>query len=188
MTEAVERKFYLKEFRAIARAIANYEDLTTLINHIVQGLSQTFNVKGCCVMLLEEREHQFIQVGSYGISDEYLSKGPIIVDPEHCAFCQKIPVLIEDLQDDPRVQYPEEAIKENVHSMLSVPIKSRGVVIGMLRMYHSEKINLHYDDIESITILAELAGLVIENFGLRNFLDSVKLSMGNLPLRMLEGL
>ena len=57
-----------------------------------------------------------------------------------------------------------------------------------MRMYHSDRILLHDDDIESILVLCRQLGLAIEYNGLRNFLDMLKGAMGNLPLRMLEGL
>ena len=50
MTRQVKRKFYLKEFKAISRAVSNYEDLNLLFTHIVEGLCRTFSLKGCCIL------------------------------------------------------------------------------------------------------------------------------------------
>jgi hypothetical protein len=44
---------------------------------------------------------------------------------------------------------------------------------------------LHDDDVESLAIMSELLGLVIDNNGLKNFLEHVKMALDNLPLRML---
>ncbi len=48
-----------------------------------------------------------------------------MVPESKCAICTRKPVFVEDIQIDPRVQYPEAATKEGIVSMLSVPIKSR---------------------------------------------------------------
>ncbi len=48
-------------------------------------------------------------------------------------------VLILDTSNDSRVQYPEEAKKEGIASVLSVPITVKGQIIGVLRIYTSEK-------------------------------------------------
>jgi GAF domain-containing protein len=109
-----------------------------------------------------------------------------MVNEQYSSFFTGEPVLIEDLQHDPRILYPKEADKENLHSMLSIPIKSRGAITGIIRMYHSEPIHLHDEDVESISVLGELLGLVIENHGLRNFLEEVKVATRNLPSRLLS--
>jgi signal transduction protein with GAF and PtsI domain len=182
------RKFYLYEFKAISRAISTYEDLNVLFNHIAEGLCRTFNSKGCIIMLLDEGEKQLYQVSSYGISDEYLNKGPVLVNDINCDFIDDKPIIIEDMQEDKRVQYPKAALEENISAMLSVPIKCRKSIIGIIRLYNKESIMLHKDDIDSICILSYQLGIVIENNGLKNFFEGVKSSMISLPPRMLKGL
>ena len=186
MQEQPERKIYLQEYKAISRAISTYEDLNLLLNHITEGICWNFKVKGCSIMLYDEREKQLFHVSSHGISEEYLNKGPVFVDGKHSSFVTGEPVFVENFQDDPRVQYPDAATKEGFRSMLSVPIMSRKEPIGVIRIYNSEPWALHDEDLDSFRTLAEHLGLVIENHGLRNFLDGVKMAMQSLPLRMLE--
>ena len=186
MTQKWERKFYLPEFRSITRILSSNSELLVLINQMVEGICRTFEVQGACIMLYDDAEKQLFNVGSYGISEQYLTKGPVLVNQQYSSFFTGEPILIEDLQHDPRILYPKEADKENLHSMLSIPIKSRGAITGIIRMYHSEPIHLHDEDVESISVLAELLGLVIENHGLRNFLEEVKVATRNLPARLLS--
>jgi signal transduction protein with GAF and PtsI domain len=188
MDEKLDRRYYLKHFKAISHAISTYQDLNTLINHLAEGTSRAFKAKGCSLMLLDERENQLFHVGSYGISEEYISKGPVMVKDKYCAICTGEPIFIEDMQNNPLVQYPKAAAREGIVSMLSIPIKCRGAIIGILRTYHGEPRVYHEDDIDSLCVLCGLLGLVIENNGLRNFLEQVKVALGSLPLRMLEGL
>ena len=188
MTHKLERRFYLREFRAISHAISTYQDLNVLMNHLVEGTARTFAAKGCSIMLLDEREKQLFHVSSYGISDDYLRKGPIMVDDRYCAICTGKPEYFRDIQNDPHVQYPEAAAKEGIVSMLSVPIKYREDVTGILRVYHGEARQFHESDVDTLCVLAEQLGVVIEHNGLKNFLDRVKMALESLPLRMLEGL
>lgn len=188
MQKKSERKFYLRHFKAISHAIATYEDLNTLIKHLAEGTSRSFKAKGCSIMLLDEQENQLFHVASYGISKDYLRKGPVFFDMDHCAFSTGKPVFVENMPDDSRVQYPEAAVKEGIVSMLSIPIKCRKAIIGILRIYHGEPWMLHEEDVDSLCVLTELLGLVIENNGLKNFLDQVKVALESLPLRMLEGI
>jgi signal transduction protein with GAF and PtsI domain len=188
MTKEPARKFYLKEFKAISHAISSYEDLNLLINHLVEGTVRTFEAKGCSIMLYDDREKQLFPVGTYGISEKYLLKGPIFVDDKHSAFVKGKPVFIEDIQNDPRLQYPEAAKKEGIVSMLSIPIIFRGTPIGLIRIYYEEFRRVNEEDIDALSILAAHLGLVIENNGLKNFLEKVKVAIDSLPVRMLEGL
>ena len=188
MPKIGERKFYLKHFKAISKAIATYEDPNTLMKHLTEGTARTFNAKGCSIMLLDERAKQLIHLANYGISEEYLSKGPVFFEMENCAVSTGEPVFIEDMQHDPRVQYPEAAKKEGIRSMLSVPIRCRDTVIGILRLYHAEPWLLNEEDVDSLSILTSLLGVVIENHGLKNFLEQVKSALESLPLRLLKGL
>lgn len=183
------RKFYLKEFKAISHAISTYEDLNLLIHHLAEGAGRAFKAKGCSIFLLDDRENQLFRVANYGLSTEYGKKGPIFVtDESEAGTYTGKPVFIQDMQNDPRVQYPEAATKEGIVSMLSIPIKCRKVTIGLLRIYHAKPLVFHEEDIDALCILAEHLGLAIEFNGLNNFLDKVKTAMGSLPVRMLEGL
>ncbi|WP_321491427.1 GAF domain-containing protein [uncultured Desulfobacter sp.] len=184
MDNAVERKFSLEQFRAISHAISTYDDLELLLTHITEGVARSFKIKGCCIHVLDEKENQLFMVSSYGISREYLEKGPIFIDEKDSALVKGEPVFIEDIQTDARVQYPKQAADENIASMLSIPIKYRGTVTGVLRMYHHEALAINAQDLESLSVLLEHLGVVIENNGLKNVIDQLKVVMDNLPPRV----
>ncbi len=188
MSQERNRRFDLKEFKAISRAISKYEDLNILIEHFVEGITRAFKVKGASIMLYDEAEGQLFRVASYGMSEGYLNKGPVFLDENDDAFIKGEPVFVQDLQNDPRVQYPEAARSENIRAMLTFPIKSREAMAGLLRIYNNESIILHPDDVDSITILALHLGLVIQENGLRNFVQMVCGAISDLPPRLRKGL
>jgi signal transduction protein with GAF and PtsI domain len=188
MKQKHERKFYLKHFRSICHAISTYEDLNMLTNHLSEGTCRRFKAKGCSIMLLDERDNQLHPVSSYGISEEYLNKGPIFIDDKHSAISKGEPVFVEDMQNDPRVQYPQAAAKEGIAAMQSIPIKCRNSIIGVIRIYHNEPTIIHDEDIETLCVMSENLGLVIENNGLKNFLEGVLTALESLPPRMIEDL
>ena len=188
MNDQKLKRIFLREFKAISRAIMTYEDINLLINHIVERISRSFEVKGCSIMLFDEREKQLIRVASFGVSERYLKKGPLFIDGKYTAFVTGKPVFIQDFQNDRRIQYPEEARKEGIVSMLSVPIKYRRDPMGLIRIYHHEKWTLDEEDSDSFELIAMQLGLVIENNGLKNFFEKVRGAMESVPLRMLRGI
>jgi signal transduction protein with GAF and PtsI domain len=179
-----EIRFDLRQFKSISHAISTYEDLNLLIKHLAEGTTKAFDAKGCCIMLLDEREQQLFTVSSFGISDEYLQKGPLFVDNKYTALVTGKPVFIQDMQNEKNVQYPEAAKTEGIISMLSIPIKYRKAVLGVIRIYMGESGNFHEEDIDSLRVIGVNLGLVIEINGLNNFLEKVKVAMDSLPLRM----
>ncbi len=188
MDKEPKRRFHLHHFKSISHAIATYEDLGLLFNHLAEGTARAFDAKGCAIMLLDEREKQFFLVSSYGISESYKKKGPILIDQSDSAFFINEPVFIKDMLCDNRIHYPEEAKEEGFVSLLCIPIRHRKDPIGLVRIYHAEAIQYHKEDVDALCVLCELLGMVIEINGLINFLDKVKVAMGSLPTRMLAGL
>ncbi len=187
MAKTIERKFYLKQFKAISNAISTYEDINLLVNHLVEGVCRTFSVKGASIMLFDELEQQLFRVSSYGISDEYHNKGPVFVDQKYRSLDTGKVEIVSHMKTDKRIQYPEAAEKEGIVSMVAIPIKYRTNVLGEIRIYHSETLVLHNEDVESLCVLANQLGLAIENNGLKNFLEQIRMAIEALPPRMLKG-
>jgi signal transduction protein with GAF and PtsI domain len=181
-----ERRIAIKDFKTICRAIATYEDLDLLFDHFVEVISRAFDVKGCSLLLFEEHKKQLIRVGSFGISETYLNKGPVFMDDMESAFVKCEPVFVEDMQNDPRIQYPEAAAKEGIVSLLSFPMICREKVVGLTRLYHSDYWALHEEDLDLLCVMHRLLAFVIEINGLKNFLEQIKVEIGKLPPRMLE--
>ncbi len=182
-----ERKFYLKQFKAISNAISTYEDFNLLANHLVEGVCRTFRFKGASIMVLDELENQLFRVSSYGISEEYLNKGPVFMDDTNCSIHTGNVECVNDMQHDSRIQYPEAARKEGIVSLMAIPIRFRQTVIGVIRIYHDQPLHLHEDDISSLCILGNQLGLVIEVNGLKHFVDHIKTAINSIPPRLLQG-
>ena len=185
MPSKPQRRIKIKDFKRICRAIATYEDLDLLFEHLVEVISRAFKVKGCSLLLLDESKKQLIRVSSFGISEAYLNKGPIFMDANESALIKCEPVFVADMQKDPRIQYPQAAATEGIVSLLSFPMICRGKVIGITRLYHSEYWALHDEDLDLLCVMHRLLAFVIDNNGLRNFLEQVKMEITKLPPRML---
>ncbi|MBA7643279.1 hypothetical protein ES703_51000 [subsurface metagenome] len=72
-------------------------------------------------------------------------------------------VVILDVTEDERIQYPEAARKEGIKSMLTVPITLRDENIGILRVYTSEPRQFSEDDIYFVKMVAHLGAIALEN-------------------------
>jgi signal transduction protein with GAF and PtsI domain len=181
-----ERKFYLKQFKAISNAIATYEDFNLLMNHLAEGVCRTFKIKGASIMILDEIEKQLFRVSNYGISENYLNKGPVFADQKYRSLATGKVEIICDMQHDDRIQYPDAAKEEGIVSLMAIPIKYRKNAIGEMRLYFGQPMNMHEEDVESLCVLSNQLGVIIENNGLKNFVEQIKMAIDSLPPRMLK--
>lgn len=154
---------YLSAFIKITRAISSSIDLQDVLHLIVKRTCEITGSKGCTLMLLDGEGETLGIKSSYGLSDQYLGKGSISADKSISDTLKGKPVIIEDATSDPRVQYPHEAKKEGIASIVSVPIILRERIMGVLRLYTPVLCRFTRDDIDFLSAIAMQSGLAIEN-------------------------
>ncbi len=154
---------YLSAFVNITRAVSSSLELQEVLHQIVKSTCETTGSKGCTLMLLDEGGERLEVKSSYGLSDQYVGKGPVSADKSIFDTLKGKPVIIEDAGSDPRVQYPLEAKQEGIASIVSLPIILRGIVIGVLRLYTAVPCRFAQDDIDFLSAIAMQSGLAIHN-------------------------
>lgn len=76
------------------------------------------------------------------------------------------PVIIPDATKDERFQYQEQARKEGITSILSMPIKLRQEIIGVIRVYTGEPRQFTADEVFFVEAVANLGAIALENANL----------------------
>ncbi len=168
---------YVKLSRVID-AISSLAELDDFCEHIVHSITQALAIKGCTLMLLDRATNELKIAASHGLSREYLEKGPISAKKSIAESLTEGPVAIYDVDDDPRLQYPEEAKKEGIQSIVSLPVVLRGKPLGALRLYRSESWEVSIEDITVFQALVLIIALTIDNIriqkGLKASIDVLK--------------
>ena len=70
---------------------------------------------------------------------------------------------VEDMAVDPRVLYPEDAVREGVASILCVGMIWAGRPVGVMRLYTAQVRPFTDDQKNLLQAIAQLAGAVIRN-------------------------
>ena len=154
---------YFKLFTDVCKAINSSLNFTDVLNSITENYVKALNVKACAIFLLS-REWKILKVrSSCGLSEAYLNKGAVDAEKSMVESLEGKPVEVFDVMKDPRIQYPKEAQKEGISSILSVPITVMGKIIGVLRIYNSKPHKYADDEIEFISSLADMSAIAIEN-------------------------
>ena len=145
----------------ITKAISHSRDPEEVLLMTVESIKTALNVKGCALFIINRKTEELELGASYGLSDEYINKGPISALRSIAESLKEGPVAIYDVTDDPRIQYPKEAEEEGIASILSAPIVAGGRIIGAMRVYTSQRWEFTLEDVNFVQALAQMAGMAI---------------------------
>ena len=146
----------------IAQKLNSKLESQEVLRTIVESIRDAADAKGCSLMLLTPDRQELIHSVACGLSDWYVRKGPVKVDAAIAQALEAKPVAILDATTDRRVQYKEQAKKEGVVSLLSLPLKRRGQVIGIVRVYTAEPRQFPDNEIDFFSALANLGAVALE--------------------------
>ena len=167
----------IQNARLVERIIQNatlFHDMSDSINstqfnikkilHILTAdIAETFGMKGANIRLKNEDTGTLELVASYGLSEEFLNKGPIDIDKSVLAALEGEAVVIRDARTDERIQYRDAMKKEGIVSVMVLPIQSGDEIIGVMCLC----CDIERDYPKDIRILAEAlahqGGIAIQN-------------------------
>jgi len=160
---AIDRAQYFRSFRDVSALISKSLDIKEILGSITKNVARSLITKGCAIFLLSKVENRLKLKSSYGLSDAYLNKGPVDAEKSIAECLDGKPVFVLDATTDPRIQYRAEAEKEGVASILSVPMSTKGQIIGVLRTYTAKPHEFTENETEFIFGITEMGGIAIEN-------------------------
>ena len=142
----------------VAKSISHSKDPEEVALMTVDSIKTALDVKGCALFLFNRKTDELELATAFGLSDDYINKGPVSSLRSIAQSLEDGPVAIYDVTDDPRIQYPKEARKEGISSILSVPMVVGGNLIGAVRVYTSEPWEFTMHDVSFVQALAQIAG------------------------------
>ena len=174
LDRAYHRMEALHEIGQVVNSSLDLEEVLGLIAEHATGLLQG---KASAIRLLDRRGRTLVVGGSYGLSQHYVGKGPVEVgrsgvDAE--ALEGKV-VEVRDVASDARFQYPEEARREGLCSMLCCPMRAKDRTLGVIRVYTGEPREFGDEEQQLLRNLANLGAVAIQNartYGELQTLDS----------------
>jgi transcriptional regulator with GAF, ATPase, and Fis domain len=177
---AAENKITIDIFKAVTRSVAHSEDLDVMTNHLAQLLTASLDIKGCAIFVLNAITEELEILASFGLSAKYLTKGPLNTPKSINETFRGNPVVIADIgKSNKSLQYPEEARKEGIAAIVSLPIVHLTEVVGVLRLYHYEPWKVSDQDLESLQILAGIIGLAMTYTRFHNTVHAIAEVLGH---------
>jgi GAF domain-containing protein len=152
-----------KQFYEVAQAVTSAGDPKSVLQSTVESVAEHIGARGCSIMLFTPNKQHLLHSAAYGLSEQYIKKGPVSVDESISDALEGNPVVVLDATKDERMQYPNHAKKEGIASILSVPIMHDEDIVGVMRVYTSEPRDFTSDDIDFATSAASLAATALKN-------------------------
>jgi two-component system NtrC family sensor kinase len=181
MNNGVDYKVMYHAFREISTLMHSSRTLREVIERTVWKSTEILNAKGALLRLRNAETGQFEVAAAYGLGEWYLKKGPVSTEriladlPENDQV-----VIIEDIMSTPRVEYPREAWQEGIRMMLDVPLTLDQDIIGLLRVYLSEKRTFFDEEKNFIIYTAEQCACAINKV---RFIENQRAKYDHLALQ-----
>lgn len=179
---ADESKMNLDVFKVVCKALSRSDSLETMAKHLTQLLVGAMEIKGCSIFVLNPDSKELEILASFGLSPNYLNKGPVMVDRGICALYEGKPIIVRDISKDERLQYPGEAKEEGIGAIVSICIPFYEETIGGLRLYHHRPWDISPQDLDYLLIMAEHVGLAMMFTRAIGALQAMDQTMADLPV------
>ena len=164
--ELRQRLVELTALSNVSRMLAEARDPQRLLDRALAVVVDVMGVKAGSIRLIDRAKDELVIRAAHHLSDEYRDKGPVNLSNsaiERVALGPQGYEYVADLRHDPRVQYPGEAAREGVVSMLSVGLVYHGEPIGVLRVYTAERTTFARAEIDLLQAIAGQLAAAIEN-------------------------
>jgi len=163
MDKKIEFETLYNILREISTSLHSGAHIEDVLDTIVKKSAEMLNARGALVRILNSETRQLELGAAYGLSDQYVSKGPIPSEEIITDLCRQNRIItIHDILNDPRVQYPKEAWTEGIRMMIDAPITYKDDVLGILRIYFDEPREFSDEELHYIILIAERGASVIQ--------------------------
>jgi PAS domain S-box-containing protein len=162
-TEMENQIDFMQEMQKISSLVNSTLDLNAVLQIIVNRLPRSMGCKACTIRLLRPENNQLELVASSGLSEGYQQRGQVENEHNIAVALTGAPVSIYDVSHDERVSYKEDMEKEGIKSLLAVPIKVKGEVIGIIRVLSATSHCFTSSEINFAATMAEIGGAAIQN-------------------------
>jgi len=158
-----DKEHYFASLYELAVTLNSARAPDSILQSVVEGVAKAMGARACSLMLLSPDRKVLLHTVGYGLSDGYIGKGPISADKSISEALDGKAVAILDATKDDRIQYQEQAKKEGISSILSVPMTLREETIGVIRVYTAKPYHFTMDDMYFAGAVANLGAIALEN-------------------------
>jgi len=150
----------------VSQSITSERYLDEILNLIVVVTAEMLDSKICSIMLLDEKKaNELAMKATQSLNEEYRRKPNLKVDASIIgeAIKTRRPIAILDVRKEKKYFYHDLALKEDLSSMLVVPMIVKDVAIGVISVYTKQPHEFTQEEIDVLQMVANQAAVAVEN-------------------------
>lgn len=163
--EAKKKALQFDSLVRVSHSITSESYLDEILNLIVVVTAEMLNSKICSIMLLDEKGNDLVMQASQSLSEEYRKKPNVKVETSLIGevIKTKKPLAIYDVRKEEKYFYRDLAIKENLTSLLAVPMVVKDKAIGVINIYTQSPKHFNKEETDVLVLVANQAAVAVEN-------------------------
>ncbi len=159
----MDERTYFQSLYELVTTLNSARSPEDILHSIVENVAKAMDAKGSSLLLLTPDKKELMRITAYGLSDWYARIGPASADKSMSESLEGQVVAVLDATTDERVQFRKQVKQEGIASILSVPVKLRGAVIGVMRVYSSEPRQFTDIDANFASAAANFGAIALES-------------------------
>ncbi len=163
--ELVTIKEELQNIFKVNRTLISTVDLGKISSLITRLTCELMHTDNCVLRLLDENRKNLTVSASYCVSDALIKKMALVRLGEGiCGIAAKTmkPLVVYDIDKDPRVRHKELMRKEGLRSFLAVPVMFQDKLLGVISTGSKKARRFCREEIEVLSIFASQVAFAIE--------------------------
>lgn len=166
-----ETKIKASQFDSLikmSKSITSEDYIDEILNLIVAVTAEMLDSKICSIMLLDNKGKELVIKATQSLSDSYKKKPNINVKGSIVGevLSTKKPMGLYDVREEKKYQFRDVAIKENLTSMLAVPMIVKDKAIGVISIYTKSPHHFTSEETGMLQLVANQAAVAVENTSL----------------------
>lgn len=163
--ESKQKAHQLDSLVKISSSFTSEKYLDEILNLAVVVTAEMMNSQICSIMLLDDKREQLMIKATHSLSDAYRTRPPLKVKNSLSGevLASKKPRAVYDVKREANYVLHDLAARENLSSMLLVPMVIKDKSIGLITVYTPEPHEFSDEEINTLQMIANQAAVAIEN-------------------------
>ena len=151
---------HLRLFHDAARALTSSLDLPSILHSILAQMERFFHPESWSLLMVDDEKHDLYYALARGVSDEALKniRIPLGTGMAGWVAMNGEPLIVTNEGNAARL-----SSRDQQHSAICLPLRSRERTLGVLQVTHLEPQTLTEDAITFLYIVCDYAAIAIEN-------------------------
>mgnify|MGYP000542519893 CR=1 FL=1 len=164
------RRHQLSALHHISSAIAGLQDIDTILRTALDNVLTLIDCDIGGILLLDENTGTLRYRVHHGLSPKYVQEMSMKIGEGIAGYVAQTgkPEILEDISRDPRTSRSDLVSAEGLKGFVSVPLKAKNRVIGVMNFASHTSKRFGADDISLLCSIGEYLGTAIEQATLYN--------------------